>query len=139
MKFLIEETVPCFVTYRCTIEAESEEHARALFAEGQRGDGEETLFGDAIAGIPIELTITNAERAMKEMFDNTRAFGEGWGVFLSGDGLLRIKRRDDPQSAGLEDAPVFGSDDEAIIWVAEQGRTGSAYHARACALHGTIG
>jgi hypothetical protein len=139
LKFLIEETVPCFVTYRCTIEAESEEHAHALFAEGERGDGEKTLFGDVIEGIPVELTLTKVERAMTHAFDNTRAFGEGWGVFLSDDGLLRIKRRNDPQSATLEDAPVFRSDDEAIIWVAEQGRTGSAYHARACALHGTTG
>jgi hypothetical protein len=61
MKFVIEETVPCFVTYRCTIEAKTEEHARALFVEGERGDGEETLFGDAIDGIPVELTITKAE------------------------------------------------------------------------------
>ena len=60
MKFVIEETVPCFITYRCTIEANSEEHARALFAEGERGDGEETLFGDAIAGIQVELTIAKA-------------------------------------------------------------------------------
>jgi hypothetical protein len=50
MRFLVEETVPCFVTYRCTIEAESEEHARALFADGERGDGEQTLFGDERPG-----------------------------------------------------------------------------------------
>jgi hypothetical protein len=61
VKFIIEETVPCFVTYRCTIEADSEEQARALFEEGERCDGEETLFGDAIAGIPVDLTIAKAE------------------------------------------------------------------------------
>jgi hypothetical protein len=32
-----------------------------LFAEGERGNGEETQFGDAIAGIPVELTVTKAE------------------------------------------------------------------------------
>jgi hypothetical protein len=58
MKFVVEETVPCFVTYRCTIEADSEDHALALFAEGERGDGEQTLFGDVIESIPVELTAT---------------------------------------------------------------------------------
>ena len=78
---------------------------------------------------------------MSKVFDNTQAFREGWGLFMCDDGLLRVQRTDDrlndPQSANLEDAPVFESDDEAIIWVAERGRVGSHYHARACALHGT--
>jgi hypothetical protein len=76
---------------------------------------------------------------MGKVFDNTQAFREGWGLIMCDDGLLRVQRSDDPQSANLEDAPVFGSDDDAIIWVAEQGRAGSRYHARACALHGTTG
>jgi hypothetical protein len=74
---------------------------------------------------------------MRNAFDNTQAFREGWGLFMCDDGLLRVQRLDDPQSASLDGAPVFASDDEAIIWVAEQGRVGSGYHARACALHGT--
>jgi hypothetical protein len=74
---------------------------------------------------------------MGKVFDNTQAFREGWGLLMCDDGRLRVQRLDDPQSANLGDAPVFASDDQAIIWVAEQGRTGSAYHARACALHGT--
>jgi hypothetical protein len=61
MRFIIEETVPCFITYRCTIEADSENHARALFAEGERGDGEQTLFGDVIESIPVDLTITKVQ------------------------------------------------------------------------------
>src|ERR1700693_1993898 len=76
---------------------------------------------------------------MRKVFDNTQAFREGWGLFMCDDGLLRVQRLDDPQSANLDGAPVFASDDEAIIWVAEQGRAGSRYHARACALHGTTG
>jgi hypothetical protein len=76
---------------------------------------------------------------MRSAFDNTQAFREGWGLFMCDDGLLRVQRLDDPQSANLEHAPVFASDDEAIIWVAEQGRVGSCYHARACAFHGTTG
>jgi hypothetical protein len=76
---------------------------------------------------------------MRKVFDNTQAFREGWGLFMCDDGLLRVQRLDDPQSANLEGAPVFGSDDDAIIWVAERGRVGSAYHAWACALHGTTG
>jgi hypothetical protein len=74
---------------------------------------------------------------MRSAFDNTQAFREGWGLFMCDDHLLRVQRLDDPQSANLEHAPAFDSDDEAIIWVAEQGRAGSHYHARACALHGT--
>ena len=58
MKYVIEETVPCFITYRCKIEAVSEDHARALFADGERGEGEQTLFGDVIDTIPVELTVT---------------------------------------------------------------------------------
>ena len=80
---------------------------------------------------------------MRKVFDNTQAFREGWGLFRCADGLLRVQRTDDrlndPQSANLDGAPVFASDDEAIIWVAEHGRAGSRYHARACALHGTTG
>jgi hypothetical protein len=76
---------------------------------------------------------------MGKVFDNTQAFREGWGLFMCDDGLLRVQRLDDPQSANLEDAPVFGSDDDAMIWVAKQGLAGSRYHARACALHGTTG
>ena len=74
---------------------------------------------------------------MRKVFDNTQAFREGWGLFMCDDGLLRVQRLDDPQSANLDGAPVFASDDEAIIWVAEQGLAGSRYHALACALHGT--
>ena len=74
---------------------------------------------------------------MRSTFDNTQAFREGWGLFMCDDGLLRVQRLDDPQSVNLDGAPVFGSDDEAIIWVAKQGLAGSRYHARACALHGT--
>ena len=74
---------------------------------------------------------------MGKVFDNTQAFREGWGLFMCDDGLLRVQRSDDPQSANLEGPSAFGSDDEAIIWVAEQGRVGSHYHARASALHGT--
>ena len=74
---------------------------------------------------------------MGKVFDNTQAFREGWGLFMCDDGLLRVQRLDDPQSVHIEDAPVFDSDDDAMIWVAEQGRAGSRYHARACALHGT--
>ena len=74
---------------------------------------------------------------MRKVFDSTQAFREGWGVFMCDDGLLRVQRLHDPQSANLEDAHVFASHDEAIIWVTEQGRAGSRYHARACALHGT--
>jgi hypothetical protein len=76
---------------------------------------------------------------MGYVFDNTQAFREGWGLFMCDDGLLRVQRLDDPQSASHEDATAFESDDDAIIWVAEQGRVGSHYHARACALHGTTG
>ena len=76
---------------------------------------------------------------MGKVFDNTQAFREGWGLFMCDDGLLRVQRLDDPQSPNLEHAPAFASDDEAIIWVAEHGRVGSHYHARACALHGTTG
>jgi hypothetical protein len=76
---------------------------------------------------------------MRKVFNNTQAFREGWGLLMCDDGLLRVQRLDDPQSANLDGAPVFASDDEAIIWVAEQGRAGSPYHARACALHGMTG
>jgi hypothetical protein len=76
---------------------------------------------------------------MEKLFDNTQAFREGWGLFMCDDALWRIQRLHDPQSANLEHASAFASDDEAIIWVAEQGRAGSHYHARACALHGTTG
>ena len=76
---------------------------------------------------------------MGKLFDNTQAFREGWGLFMCDDGLLRVQRLDDPQSANLEGPPLFGSDDDAMIWVAEQGRARSNYHARACALHGTTG
>ena len=78
---------------------------------------------------------------MGKVFDNTQAFREGWGLFMCDDGLLRVQRLNDrlndPQSVNLEDTPVFGSDDDAMIWVAKQGLAGSHYHARACALHGT--
>jgi hypothetical protein len=56
---------------------------------------------------------------MRKVFDNTQAFREGWGLFMCDDGLLRVQRLDDrlndPQSANLEHAPAFESDDEAII------------------------
>jgi hypothetical protein len=78
---------------------------------------------------------------MRSAFDNTQAFREGWGLFMCDYGHLRVQRTDDrlndPQSENLKEAPVFGSDDDAIIWVAEQGHAGSRYHALACALHGT--
>jgi hypothetical protein len=76
---------------------------------------------------------------MGKLFDNTQAFREGWGLFMCDDGLLRVQRLHDPQSANLDGAHAFASDDEAIILVAEQGRAGSHYHARACALHGSTG
>jgi hypothetical protein len=78
---------------------------------------------------------------MGNVFENTQAFREGWGLCMCDDGLLRVQRLNDrlndPQSANLADAPVFDNDDAAIIWVAEHGQAGSSYHARACALHGT--
>src|ERR1700688_2466440 len=45
------------------------------------------------------------ECPMGNVFDNTQAFREGWGLFMC-DGLWRVQRLDDPQSANLNGAPV---------------------------------
>jgi hypothetical protein len=59
-KFIIEETIPCFVTWRCTIEAADEAEAREMFQNGQHGEKEQAFIGDSIAFLDIELTVKPA-------------------------------------------------------------------------------
>lgn len=47
-KYRIESTVACFVTWRYEVEAESEEHAKQLYRDGNAGDCGEPMIGDAI-------------------------------------------------------------------------------------------
>lgn len=56
-KFRMNETIPCFVTWQCVIEADSEEHARQLYADGERGKEEsKPLIGDSIPyAVPEKL------------------------------------------------------------------------------------
>lgn len=56
-------------------------------------------------------------------FDNTKADGEGWGVFDcdgSDNGPWQIQRDDE--------AEVFEDDDEAWLHVLRRAKAGSAYH-----------
>ena len=52
--FIVEESVPTYVTWRAEVEAETEEEAMEKFIEGDY-DGEEEgpLWNDAIESLPV--------------------------------------------------------------------------------------
>jgi len=60
--FIIEETIPCYVTWRCEIQAATESEALKLWSQGERGkQGEsEPMIGDSISWVhperPLEIT-----------------------------------------------------------------------------------
>lgn len=62
-RFKVEETVACYVTWRCYIEADNEEQAYDLFCNGERGAGEEEgpFIGDSIEFCPPTINVSPAE------------------------------------------------------------------------------
>ena len=60
--FIVEETVPSFVTWRAEVEAESESEAIRKFLEGEYGGEEGPFFGDAIDSVPISRSAKIKEK-----------------------------------------------------------------------------
>lgn len=61
--------------------------------------------------------------------DENQFWREGWGLFLSDTGQLRIQK--------IDARDVFGNDAEAIRFVADMAAKGSALHCEALTLHNT--
>jgi len=56
--FIVEESVPSYVTWRAEVEAQSEEEAIEKFIEGDYDGTEEgPLFEDAIDSLPVLRTV----------------------------------------------------------------------------------
>jgi hypothetical protein len=51
--FIVEESVPSYVTWRAEVEARSETEAVRKFMQGEHGGEEGPLFGDAIDSLPV--------------------------------------------------------------------------------------
>jgi hypothetical protein len=71
---------------------------------------------------------------------DTRAISEGWSIFESDDGVLRLQRIDEPQSIdqSYPVEPPFKSDSEALAYVKQQALLGSELHRKALELHDTV-
>lgn len=64
-------------------------------------------------------------------WDNNQAFSEGWGLFdVDTDACIYTDLQ------RLDDAGVFESDNQAVLFVKEQAHRGSRYHQRALELNG---
>lgn len=60
-KFRVASTVPCFVTWTCEIEAESETDARQKFRNGEYEFTDQPEIGDAVdSGNSEEITVDPA-------------------------------------------------------------------------------
>jgi len=58
MKYLVSETVACYVTWTRTIEAASELEAKEAFYDGEGETAEsEALIGDSIPFLPAKLEV----------------------------------------------------------------------------------
>lgn len=65
-------------------------------------------------------------------FNNTRAFAEGWGLFVLSHSRSRVERLDFPIGGG---EPLFADDHHAQEHVRRLAAQGSAYHAEALRMH----
>ena len=64
-----------------------------------------------------------AQRIALLAWDDTQATAEGWGLF-----------NDPPEVQRLDDAGMFASDDDALVFIAQRAAEGSAYHIQTLAL-----
>ncbi|MGI9143138.1 MAG: hypothetical protein ACR2IJ_08085 [Fluviibacter sp.] len=86
-----------------------------------------------LAGKTDEETDKPAE---KEVFDQTQANAEGWGVFSVSDQASEIQRLDDGATDDGNGIPVFAGDKEAEAHVMGRAQQGSVYHQQALLLVG---
>lgn len=56
-KFIVEETVPTWITYRAEVEANSEDEAVAMFKSEQPQGYDVPLWGDVVEGVPVQLEV----------------------------------------------------------------------------------
>ena len=56
-KFIVEESVPSYVTWRAEVEAKSKVEAVKKFIDGDHKGEEGPLFGDAIDSLPVLRTV----------------------------------------------------------------------------------
>ena len=72
---------------------------------------------------------------------DTRAISEGWSIFESDDGVLRLRRASMSRNQIDQSYPVeppFKSDSEALAYVKQQALLGSELHRKALELHDTV-